>query len=71
MEIVVWIGAAMSVIGLIGIGYSVVMVTRAKRANLSDSDMRARLAKVLPVNLGALFVSVLGLMTVAVGIMLG
>ena len=71
MEIVVCIGAAMSVIGLIGIGYSVVMVTRAKRANLSDADMRARLAKVLPVNLGALFVSVLGLMTVAVGIMLG
>ena len=71
MEIVVWIGAAMSVIGLIGIGYSVVMVTRAKRANLSDADMRARLAKVLPFNLGALFVSVLGLMTVAVGIMLG
>ena len=71
MEIVVWFGAAMSVIGLIGIGYSVVMVTRAKRANLSDADMRARLAKVLPVNLGALFVSVLGLMTVAVGIMLG
>lgn len=71
MEIVVWIGAALSVIGLIGIGYSVVMVTRAKRANLSDADMRARLAKVLPVNLGALFVSVLGLMTVAVGIMLG
>ena len=71
MEIVVWIGAAMSVIGLIGIGYSVVMVTRAKRANLSDADMRARLAKVLPVNLGALFVSVLGLMTVAAGIMLG
>ena len=71
MEIVVWIGAAMSVIGLIGIGYSVVMVTRAKRANLSDADMRARLAKVLPINLGALGVSVLGLMTVAVGIMLG
>ncbi|EAQ07175.1 MULTISPECIES: hypothetical protein [Yoonia] len=71
MEMVVWIGAALSVIGLIGIGYSVVMVTRAKRANLSDADMRARLAKVLPINLGALGVSVLGLMTVAVGIMLG
>jgi hypothetical protein len=71
MEMVVWIGAALSAIGLIGIGYSVVMVTRAKRANLSDADMRARLAKVLPINLGALGVSVLGLMTVAVGIMLG
>ncbi|WP_322891298.1 MULTISPECIES: hypothetical protein [unclassified Yoonia] len=71
MEIVIWIGAAMSVLGLIGIGYSVVMVMRAKRANLPDDEMRARLGKVLPVNLGALFVSVLGLMTVALGIMLG
>ncbi len=71
MEIVIWIGAAMSVIGLIGIGYSVVMVMRAKRANLPDAEMRARLGKVLPVNLGALLVSVLGLMTVALGIMLG
>jgi hypothetical protein len=71
MEIVVIIGAALSVIGLVGIGYSIVMVTKAKRANLPDAELRARIAKVLPVNLGALFISVIGLMTVVVGVMLG
>ncbi|WP_322895092.1 MULTISPECIES: hypothetical protein [unclassified Yoonia] len=71
MDIIVAIGAGLSVIGLLGIVYSIVMVVRAKRANLSDADLRARMGKVLPVNLGALFVSVLGLMTVALGLMLG
>nr|WP_026352476.1 hypothetical protein [Yoonia vestfoldensis] len=71
MEIVVLIGALLSVIGLIGIGYSIVMVTKAKRAKLPDAELRARISKVLPINLGALFVSVIGLMTVVVGVMLG
>jgi hypothetical protein len=71
MEIVVLIGALLSLIGLIGIVYSIVMVTKAKRANLPDAELRARISKVLPVNLGALFVSVIGLMTVVVGVMLG
>lgn len=71
MDIIVAIGAGLSVLGLIGIVYSIVMVVRAKRANLSDAELRARMGKVLPVNLGALFVSVIGLMTVALGLMLG
>lgn len=71
MEIVVWSGAALSALGLVGILYSIVAVTRAKRANLPDEELRARISRVLPVNLGALFVSVIGLMMVIVGIMLG
>ncbi|KQB95375.1 hypothetical protein AL073_16095 [Loktanella sp. 1ANDIMAR09] len=71
MEIVVWIGAGLSVIGLCGIIYSIVAVTRAKRANLPDEELRARIAKVLPVNLGALLISVIGLMAVVIGVMLG
>uniref|UniRef100_UPI0040473DB8 hypothetical protein n=1 Tax=Yoonia sp. TaxID=2212373 RepID=UPI0040473DB8 len=63
-------GAALSVLGLIGIIYSIVAVARAKRAKLDDAALRARLAKLLPVNLGALFVSVIGLMVVIVGIVL-
>jgi hypothetical protein len=63
-------GAALSVLGLIGIIYSIVAVARAKRAKLDDVALRARLAKLLPVNLGALFVSVIGLMVVIVGIVL-
>ena len=71
MDIIVAIGAGLSVIGLFGIVYSIVIVVRAKRAHLSDEDMRAKMSKVLPVNLGALFISVIGLMTVALGLMLG
>jgi uncharacterized membrane protein len=70
MEIVVWIGAALSVVGLCGIIYSIVAVTRAKRANLSDEELRARISKVLPVNLLALLISVIGLMAVVIGVML-
>jgi len=70
MENLVWIGAAISIIGLCGIVYSVFLVVRAKRANLEDEELRARIGKVLPINLGALFLSTIGLMMVIVGIIL-
>lgn len=64
------IGSTLSVIGMIGIVYSIFAVARAKRAKMEDAALRARLAKVLPINLGALFVSVIGLMCVVIGIVL-
>lgn len=67
----IWIGAGLTVLGLAGIIYSMVLVTMAKRANLSDEDMRTRLGKILPLNLGTLFLSMIGLMMVIVGLMLG
>lgn len=70
MEIVIWIGAVLSLVGLTGIGYSIVTVIRAKRANLSDEELRARMSKVLPINLGALLVSTIGLMAVILGVVL-
>lgn len=66
----IWIGAALSVLGVIGIVASIVMVARAKKAKLDDAEMRARISKILPVNMGALFVSMIGLMMVVVGIVL-
>lgn len=70
MEAVIWIGAALSVIGLAGIGYSIIAVARAKKAGLPDEELRARIAKILPVNLIALFVSMIGLMAVIIGVIL-
>jgi len=70
MENLVWIGAAVSVIGMCGIIYSVFLVVRARRAGLDDDALRARIGKVLPINLGALFLSTIGLMMVIVGIIL-
>ena len=71
MEALVWIGAALSLLGLCGIGWSVVLVIRARRAGLDDAELRARLNRVLPLNLGALFVSTIGLMCVVLGVLLG
>ncbi|MDE0984353.1 MAG: hypothetical protein OSA52_06805 [Yoonia sp.] len=70
MGMLIWIGAALSVLGVIGIVASIVMVARAKKAKLDDAEMRARISKILPVNMGALFVSMIGLMMVIVGIVL-
>ena len=70
MDIVIWAGAILSVIGMIGIFNSIFAVTHAKRANLEDEELRAKLASILPLNLAALFVSMIGLMTVIVGVML-
>ncbi|SDJ79876.1 hypothetical protein [Aliiruegeria lutimaris] len=71
MEILIWIGAAISLTGLAGIIGCVVAVARAKRAQLEDEVMRAKLQKVVAWNLGSLFVSAIGLMMVIVGIFLG
>jgi len=71
MEIIVWIGAALSAIGLFGIVYSIIAVAKAKRAGLSDEELREQIARILPINLIALFVSMIGLMAVIIGVMLG
>lgn len=71
MEILVWIGAAVSVVGLAGLVWCIIKVAGAKRAGLSDEELRDAVKKVVPLNLGALFLSVIGLMMVILGIFLG
>lgn len=66
----IWAGAILTLLGLMGIVYSIIKVSKAKRAALPDEEMRKALAKLLPVNLASLFVSTLGLMIVIVGIAL-
>ncbi len=70
-EVMIWVGAAISVIGLAGILWCIFRVARARRAKLEDDAMRAVLQSVIPMNMGALFLSVIGLMLVVVGVMLG
>lgn len=68
MEILILIGAVVSFVGLLGLIWSIVRVARAKRAELSDEDLRAVVQKAVPLNMAALMLSVLGLMMVIVGI---
>ena len=70
-DILIWAGAVISLVGFFGLVWCIVTVMRAKRANLPEEDMRLVLQKALPLNLGALFLSVIGLMMVVIGIMLG
>ena len=70
MEMIVWIGAALTLVGLGMLVWCIVSVARAKRAGLPDEALKARLQKIVALNLGALAVSGLGLMVVIVGIFL-
>lgn len=71
MEILIWIGAAITLIGLVIIIWSILAILKAKRAGLSDEALRARLQKAVTVNMGAFFVSAIGLIMVVAGILLG
>jgi hypothetical protein len=70
-EMIIWVGAGISVIGLAGILWCILRVAQARRSKLNDDAMRAILQSVIPMNMGALFLSVIGLMLVVVGVMLG
>ena len=69
-EMIIWAGASVSVIGLLGIVWCIIRVARARRADLAEDEMQATLQSVIPINLGALFLSIIGLMMVGVGIAL-
>lgn len=70
MEWLVWTGAAITLIGCAGLILSIVLIARARAEGLEDEAMRARIGKVIPVNLASLFVATIGLMTVIVGLFL-
>ena len=65
------LGAILTLLGLIGIIVSAVKVLRARKVGLDDDALRARLRSVMALNMGALLVSVIGLMAVILGIFLG
>ena len=70
MEILIWIGSILSLLGLVGLLWCIKTVLRAKKAAVSDEELRMILQKVVPFNMAALFLSAIGLMLVILGIML-
>lgn len=70
MDWLIWLGSAISALGIIGILLSVLRVLMARRANLPDDELRERIRRILPLNVGALFLSMIGLAMVIVGIIL-
>ena len=70
MTWLVIIGTVLAVAGLVALGYCIYAALSAKRAGLPDPELRARLQKIVGINMGALLVSVLGLMSVVMGVFL-
>jgi alkylhydroperoxidase/carboxymuconolactone decarboxylase family protein YurZ len=56
---------------LCGLFWGILKVAGAKKAGLSDEEMRETLKKMVPLNMAALLLSVFGLMMVVMGIFLG
>lgn len=70
MDGLIWTGAAVTLAGLGGLVWCILKVAAARRAELSDAELRARLQRVVALNLGALLISAIGLMMVVAGILL-
>ena len=67
--VLVWGGAALSIFGLIGLLFSMYKVALAKKKSLSDEELRESIQGAMPLNLASLFLSVLGLMSVTIGVL--
>jgi hypothetical protein len=70
MQILVWGGAAVTVCGLLGLIWSIVLVMRARKTSADDAALRAAMQGALVWNLGALALSAVGLMAVVLGVFL-
>lgn len=67
----IWSGSAITVLGLVALGWCVLTVIRTRRSGASEDALRLIMRRVVAVNMAALCASMLGLMLVVLGIMLG
>ncbi len=70
MDWLIWIGAALTLLGVAGLVWCIVLAMRAKRAGLPDAETRATLQRAVVLNMAALALSGLGLMCVVFGVFL-
>jgi len=70
LELLVIIGAIISIIGLIGILVCILKASKAKREGGTQEEMQAKLEPLIPLNLGSLFLSIIGLICVVLGVIL-
>jgi hypothetical protein len=70
MTLLIMIGAGLSLIGVCGLIWCILLALNARKMDLSEADMRQKLQKIVALNLGALAISAVGLMMVVVGVFL-
>ena len=70
LHIVIWIGTALTLLGIVGLAWCIKLVLGIKRQDLADDQARVAMQRVVAWNMGALAVSFLGLIMVVVGVIL-
>ena len=70
MDFLIWGGAVVSFSGLIGLVWCIIKARQAKNAANSEEELNTEIRKLIPWNMGGLFLSTIGLMIVIVGIFL-
>ena len=65
LSILLWIGGAMIVIGLIGLGYCIKEAARIRGAKMAPEDIHANLRKLVVVNVTAVGIAFMGLALIA------
>ncbi len=70
-ELLVWAGALVTLLGVVGLVGVVIHVLRLRRQGLDEAALRRALQRGVAWNMAALFLSVIGLMMVVFGIALG
>ena len=71
LQILIAAGAVLTLAGLGGIIWCIIAARAAKQDLHDEAELRARLQRIVSVNMGALLASMLGLMLVMLGIVLG
>ncbi|HBD92298.1 MAG: hypothetical protein A2092_08800 [Rhodobacteraceae bacterium GWE1_64_9] len=71
MQWLIMIGSVISVAGIGGLIWCILMALKARKSSADDEQLRLRLQKVVVLNMAALGLSALGLMLVVTGILLG
>jgi len=71
LSMLVWPGAAIALVGVIGILACVRSVMNARNKGLSDQEMVEHMQKIGAWNMAALGISAMGLALVVIGLLLG
>lgn len=71
MQVLVWAGVALTLAGLAGLIWCILLARQAKREGGGAEVIRAKLQRVVLINLGAMGLSALGLALVVAGLFLG
>lgn len=74
-DLLIWGGALLTALGLCAILWCILRVFRARRdrasGKLDEAGLRAEMQRIVAINMAALASSMLGLMAVVVGVLLG